>query len=207
MVINIAFNISDPLKSKIIELSECIRDRHGSDWWVDDDRYHLHLPLYLFECPEHNLDRLVEESKNFAGSLRRIEVVVDSLFHNGKGLIMVDFSTPKQLYNYHVKALGVYNPIREGMLREKYRDTEYLKSLPEEDRHKIEKYGHLWVLDKYNPHVTISRLKDLGLADRLADENRADLVGQKAFITRLQVHEAIFGPKGYTKILVDEEIR
>lgn len=204
--VNIGFNISNPLREEIYKISQKIRDEYGSDWWVDDIRYHLHFPLFLMECPEQNRHKLIQVAKEFVKNLQPIEVKSNNIFASESGLIMISFAVSRQLLEFHERCLELFNPIREDFQREKYQDQVFLNSLPEVDRKNILKYGHIWVLEKYQPHITIARIKDKSLAQRVVSEYRNLFLDKSSELERFQIHEPIFGPNGKTILLVDEPL-
>ncbi|MFA6250819.1 MAG: DUF1045 domain-containing protein [Candidatus Shapirobacteria bacterium] len=206
-VINVAFNISNPLHDLIIKISLEIRDEYGSEWYVDDERYFLHYPLYLFAAPKRNEAKITEVAKNFGDILHRVEVESEEVFFNGGGLVMIKFKDNNKTYDYHQKALQLFNPLREGCQRDKYENESYRKTLPSDDQDKLNKYGHIYVLDRYESHITIARVRDLDVCQLLVNKYRKRLIGQKAMIDRLQVHEAVFGPEGKTVLIVDQALK
>jgi hypothetical protein len=49
ILINIGFNISNPLHDLIVNTSLDIRDRYGSDWYVDDNKYQIKRILKSYQ--------------------------------------------------------------------------------------------------------------------------------------------------------------
>jgi 2'-5' RNA ligase len=202
--INIAFTISEPLRSEIINSSLEIREKYNSDFWIDDKQYFLHLPLYLIDCPEHNREKIKQVTEECAKLFSKIKVEVINTFYNGKGLIMIGFAINPDLYKFHLKALDSFNPLRENCLRDKYKDENYLNQLEIGDKEKVLKYGHIWVLEKYAPHITIARIKNNDeLANKIVEEYAPSFSGKSCNIERLQVQEAIFGENDRNIMLAD----
>ncbi|MFA5828427.1 MAG: DUF1045 domain-containing protein [Candidatus Shapirobacteria bacterium] len=207
IVVNVVFNIENPLHDDIVEISLEIRDKYGSDWFVDDQRYFLHHPLYLFAAPKKNERKIIEISKKFLKSLSKVDVTIENLFFNQSGLVMIKFNDNKQIYDYHCQSLDLFNPLREGLVREKYRNQSFVQTLEKDEQKKLKEYGHIYVLDRYEPHVTIARIRDLDVCQQIVNEYRERLVGKQSSINKLQVHEAVFGPEGKSVLIVDEAIK
>jgi len=207
IVVNVAFNIENPLHDEVVRTSLEIRDKYGSDWFVDDQRYFLHYPLYLFAAPKKNEQKIIQASREFAKGLKQVQVEIEDLFFNQSGLIMIKFNNNKQVYDYHCQSLNLFNPLREGLIREKYRNQNFIQTLEKDEQKKLKEYGHIYVLDRYEPHVTISRIKDLDVCQQIVNGYRDRLVGKRSRINRLQVHEAVFGPEGKSVLIVDEVIK
>lgn len=206
IIVNVAFNLSNPLHDLIIRTSLDIREKYNSSWYVDDKRYYFHFPLYLFAAPLKNKGRIIEVSKDFAKELRPEKVETNGLRFSDSGLVMVGFLRNKTVNDYHERAVELFNSLREGLLRDKYEDENYLETLPKEDREKLEKYGHIYVYDRYEPHITIAKIESDDIRKPIRKKYEKLLANQKSKLERFQVHEAIFGAEGRSELLVDEEL-
>ena len=69
---------------------------------------------------------------------------------------MIYFNFSKEVYKFHETAVELFNPFREGLIREKYKDPIILSKLDS----KIKKYGSQYVFEYYESHVTIARVKN-----------------------------------------------
>lgn len=134
VTLNIFFKISNPLYQEIVKTSIEINQQYKSDFIVDDKIHFPHLPLYLFAAPMKNKSKIIQVTKNFAESIKPFVVKTTGIVIGEDGLIMVNFKTNKELYYYHLQALKMFNPLREGRLREKYQDEEYFASLSKVDQ-------------------------------------------------------------------------
>jgi 2'-5' RNA ligase len=206
VTLNLFFKISQLLYGDIIKASIEIRRRFKAEWWVDDQRYFPHLSLYLFEAPVKNRSKIIETAKDFAAEINLFEVKVVGMNVSTNGLIMVDFEKNKVIYDYHLRALKLFNPLRGGRQRDKYQDPEYLASLPKLDREKILQYGHRWVLDKYQPHITISQVKDSDISKKVVEEYEGRFKGEKARAVALRLSQALFEPENKSLLLFDQPL-
>ncbi|MBN1618291.1 hypothetical protein JW887_03025 [Candidatus Dojkabacteria bacterium] len=204
--LNAVFSISEPLKSEIIKISLEIKEKYGSTWWLDNKQYYLHLPLYLFACNKSSVPKAIEAGEKFAAKLEPIEVKVEDLFKSHGGLIMIKFSLPEKLYQYHIESLEIFNPIRNGCLRDKMKNKEFLEKLSDTERKNIDDYGHIWIKDKYSPHVTIARIEDESIANEIIDKYKFKFIGKKALIERFQIHEAFYGVDDRVELALDVKI-
>ncbi|MDO8579371.1 MAG: DUF1045 domain-containing protein, partial [bacterium] len=75
----------------------------------------------------------------------------------------------------HEKIVSVLNPLREGRIRDKYK--EYHMEFNSEELENIEKYGYPGAMDLYNPHLTITRLKDENKAKEILSTIEWDISG------------------------------
>lgn len=202
-LVNVGFNLTSPLKDQIIKESCAIRDTYGSTWWVDNERYHLHLSVYLFDCTDSDFEKIPEVSSDLCKLLSRITVTITDVYANQSGLIFLAFSLPDALYEFHCHAVEAYNIVRNGMLREKYRTEEGLQTLQPQDREKVLKYGHIYVYDRYRPHVSIARIPSVEEQKVIVEQLKTVFVGKSCELDRFQVHEAFFGENDRTELIFD----
>lgn len=205
-LLNIGFNIANPLHDLICKVSQEIRDNYGSDWYIDDQRYHLHYPLFLFKAPEDNFPKIINTTKSFAKEIKKTEVECIDLISNQSGLIMMIFNENDIIYKYHLRSLDLYNTFRNGLQRDKYNTKEKIKSFTVEEQQNINEFGHIYVKNLYKPHITIARISKIEDRDKIITKYKKIFVGQKSYINSLRVHSAIFGPHGKTILLADELI-
>lgn len=207
VTLNVFFKISDPLYKEIIETSKEIGCKFNSTFIVDDKRFFSHLPLYLFAAPVKNKAKIVKVARKFAGSIKPFKVMATKVVSAANGLVMVDFEKNEELYNYHLQALNLLNPLREGCQREKYQDEKYLHSLPEKDQEKLREYGHLYVLGKYHPHITIARIEDDVSRQQVVKEYENKFFGRTAAIEALRITKELFEPVNRSVLILDSSLQ
>lgn len=206
IILSVYFNIAESLHSEITKASLEIRDIYGANWFIDNRRYYLHLALYLFEAPKRNIEKILREAKKLAKTIDPTPIKIKGMSANQEGLVFIDLEENSELRQYHCQIVENLNPFREGVLREKYKDEEHLKTLPADAREKLQKYGHRWVLDKFHPHITLSKLLDPKRCKEVIKTYENKFVGRTSQTTSLRIHEAIYGPNGRSIILLDEKL-
>lgn len=203
IIVNVAFNIANPLHDQIIAISAEIKEKFDTMWYVDDQRYHLHFPVYLFAAPERNRDKIKGKAGEYARGIEQVVVKTRSLMSTGSGLVMIDFELTPEIYDIHKKAVEMFNPLREGYLRDKYDDPEKIRELAPEDRRHVRDFGDIFVLEKFAPHITIARIKNAEMRQEVVDNYASIFRSRTSNLSRLQVHEAIFGVDDRTELLCD----
>lgn len=206
MVLNVFFKISEPLYGQIVKASLEIGQRFKSDFVADDKVHFPHLSLYLFAAPARNKSKIIQATKNFAQFIKPFEVKATRVVIGEKGLIMINFEKSKEIYHYHLQALKLFNPLREGEQREKYQDEKYLASLPKKDQDKINRYGHRWVLDKYQPHITTATVEDLTTCKKIINQYGNRFRGKTAEVTALRIAQEIWEPENRSILLFDQAL-
>lgn len=208
ITVNIAFNISNPLHDIIIETSLAIRNDYGSDWFVDESRYHLHFPVYLFSAPAKNESLIIKKAQTYLSTLKKIPIKSQGLIDNQSGLLMVKFELSQRIKEMHEQAVEIFNPLRGNCLREKYKDYLLLSKLSSKDKEYLSRFGSQYVLDNYRPHITIARLKDDRNRREAMTKYRNRFINVKSNLVRLQIHKAIFkeGKSDKTILIYDEDL-
>ena len=205
IVVNVAFNISNPLHDKIVKISCEIRDKYNSSWYLDDKRFFLHMPVFLMATPERNRKEIIDAGMVYAKSLKVIPLKSKGLI-SSDNLVMIDFEDNKELYNYHLKAIEIFNPLREGQVRNKYKEMKYLQNLSVKNRDKVKIYGYTHVLENFHPHITIARLDSNSYREKVINLYNRQFEKSESQISRLQIHEAMFEPENKNVLLVDIEL-
>lgn len=203
IILNIAFSISNPLHDQILKASLEFHKKYGSEWLVDDKKIFLHLTLFLMAAPAKNRRKIIAAGKKFARQFKPATLISSGFSISKDGLIMLDFKPSAPVYRYHCQAIELFNPLREGMLRDKYEDKEYFGSLSQKEKSKILKYGHRYVLNEFLPHISIGFVELATDRRKAIKKYKKILVGQKVETTRFQIVEAFVGPSQKNVMLLN----
>ena len=130
----------------------------------------------------------------------------DDLFLGKGGLIMLNFKKSSELVNYHSQALELFNPLREGALREKYQDQKYFDSLSEDVQENISRYGHRWVLKHYQPHITLSRIEESFVAQKIIKKYKIFFEKRRAGVVGLRITQDQIEPVDKNVLIFDKKI-
>ena len=192
ILINIGFSLSEPLHKTILDISQQIRDDYNSDWYLHDEKYHLHFPMYLIPIPEKDKSKIPNIADQYLKHCQKLNVTVKDIFCNSNGLIMVKFALTKELLELHTLSLKYFNPLRDNLQRDKYLNKGYISGLSQKEQSYIKKYGSEYVLDNYVPHVTIARIESIVEREEILNKYRNVLINSEGTLNRLQVHTAVF---------------
>jgi len=209
MLVNVGFNITNPLHDEIVNTSVEIRDKFGSKWFMDDVRYHLHFPAYLFAAPSGSEKEIAEISRAYIKLTKRLEIKSKDLISSKSGLVMITFDQNEELFKLHTEAVRLFNPVRKGLLRDKYKDPKYTSKYSAGDKEKIKKYGSVHVFENYEPHITIANIENSEICEKVVDKYKKRFINKVSSLDRLQVHTPIFaeGDDDKTVLLFDEKIK
>lgn len=162
--LNTAFTPPKEVSEKAIELSRAISNKVESYFVLDGIQFHPHITIYPPEYPEENIVKVLETVERITKSIKPIKFKYAGLDAN-QGYIGVNFKPSPDIQETHELIVSGLNALREGRIREKYNDSqmEFTSSQLEN----VKRYGHPDTMDLYNPHLTITRLKDENEAEEI----------------------------------------
>lgn len=164
--INIAFMPPADVAGEVARLSMEIGDKEESCFVIDNQNFYPHITIYGVEFPAHNLERVLSDVEELAKNLLAIQFKFKKVATE-EGYIGIECEGTEEIANTQKAIIEKLNSLREGHIREK--DRKQNMELSERDRN-IQKYGHPDIMSLYKPHVTIIRLQDKQVAQRVAAE-------------------------------------
>ena len=165
--LNVAFRIPDDIAKVVIDLSREIAEKEETYFVLDGVEYFPHISNYSVEFPEKNLDKVIRAVEDLSKEFSPVEFIFEKNKANG-GWIAPYFTYTQQLKDIQAKFVEKLNFLRENRIKEKILTDERFSSKDEKEN--IERYGHPWVLELYDPHLTITKLKDAMTAEKIANE-------------------------------------
>lgn len=166
--LNIAFIPPDDVASEVVKLSGNIGKKEESYFCVDNLNFYSHITIYSPEYPVYNLEKVLDAVAELSKKLVPIKFIFKSI-KTGQGFIGVEFDYSEEIKNIHESIVEKLNPLREGHIREKY-SASYQMEFSEEKKNNIQKYGYPNSMSLYHPHMSISRLKNAKVAEKIARE-------------------------------------
>src|SRR5258708_30327964 len=161
--LNIAILPDAERKNKSIELSRKVAAEIPSYFVLDGESLHPHFTVYQAHYPLRNLDKLKKAVDEIAQRLSGLEITMDSFRVVLGTFIFWGCEKTGELINAQSGAIGLANPLREGLIMPQLMDRE---GLTDEDRGDIKNFGSLLIGPRYDPHITITRIKNPNDAER-----------------------------------------
>jgi 2'-5' RNA ligase len=167
--INIAIKPPEKVAEKVMAANSETGNKYKVDFALDGINYYPHLTLYHVECPEKNLENIFQTLEKLLPKLGRIKLAFREV---GREQISVSvyFSLSQEIRDFHEKIIEKINPLRDGRIRDKYRELGQVSNLTSEQKENILKYGHPELMNLYKPHITIARLEDEVTAEKAVNE-------------------------------------
>jgi hypothetical protein len=112
------------------------------------------------------LEKVIETTEKLSKEFSPVELEFKNLRADRafSGYVVASFENSDEVKDIHEKIIHTLNPLREGNVREKDRTA---SGMGEEN---FKKYGYPMVMDLYDPHVTITKLKDETNAEKIVSE-------------------------------------
>jgi 2'-5' RNA ligase len=166
--INIAFKPPVEIAEQVAKLSEEISKKEDVYFVIDSQNFYSHITIYSPEYPKHNESKILEAIEELVKKFSPVKFVPKGI-ETSQGYIGVKAEYLDEIRKIHESIVEELNPMREGHLREKYINA-YNMKFSEEKIQNIQKYGYADSMNFYNPHMTITRLKDESAAEKAAKE-------------------------------------
>src|SRR3989344_6417882 len=149
-----------------IEISKKFSRDLETEFALDGKEFNPHITCYPVEYPQRNLLKVSEYVESIAGEDRKFLVNLTGLEISQEGnafSVGIAVVKNKEIDNLHRGIIEKLNPLREGHLREVYKNPNYIEKFPPDKREIMKKIlsdvGYARVLDVYDPHISITQFK------------------------------------------------
>lgn len=161
MNLNVVLQPIDELQRAVIALSQRVGEGADTHFVLDGVSFHSHMTLYKATIAGERLPEVLAAVTDLAArppfSSEFIRVGSE------RGYLLLRFNRTSELMDLHTAVIGVINPLRNGHARV---HTKYTLTARQAEQNR--RYGHPRVLDAFEPHMTITRLRNPSEADRIA---------------------------------------
>lgn len=140
-----------------------------------------HLTIYMLDFPKKNERKVTATLRKLAKEARPIRFTSLRYRNSGGGYTDVLYKKNRSIIQLQKKIITAINPLREGVIRAKYKTG--LASLSKQVKKNIKMFGFSSLGREYKPHLTFTRfaegrkaiLKDLPRQDFSFDANEIGL--------------------------------
>lgn len=167
VLMTIVFAIPEPFSGGFVDLNRKLSKENKTRFVSEFPIFTPHITIYQAEFPKRNESKVLEEVKSMANSSERLLFVSDKPSVKGRYVAM-NFKRSKEIENFSRHVVERLSPLREGNVKEVYRNS--VQNLSKEESDNVAKWGYPYVMDLYNPHVTILALDDERDAQGVAKE-------------------------------------
>ena len=183
--LNVVFQPPTEMVKAAISLSRKINKDNESFFVLDGIMFYPHITIYSPKYPMLNRDVVSEMVKNIAMQFSKLSFKFKEI-KSHQGFIGINFQNTPQIKEIHKKIVESLNPLREEHIRDKYeRDDCHVRYSIKQQKN-IKLFGYPDVLDLYQPHLAIIRLKDESMAKEIAKEIKWK--SKEFFVSKLAIY-------------------
>ena len=159
-------------------ISSKLSNKFHTFFTLDSKNFFSHITLYSPELPISNYEKISSTISSIANAYDVFEIEFDELMAMKGGNVFANYKYSESLGLLRQNVVSNLNPLREGVIRDKYKDLKYL-SLKEKEE--VEQYGY--PINRYHfPHITLSVLQNPSEAT-----NAVQVIGRQTFPASLTV--------------------
>jgi len=198
--LNTVFKLPGEITEKVVTLSKEIGEKNETVFTLDGIQFHPHITIYSPEYPESNIDKILKTLKEIASRTAKIQLNFQEI-KSHDGYIGIYFKLSPEIKSLHEEIVAKLNPLRKSHLREKYQSgSDYQMDFSPGQLENITKYGYPDAMNLYKPHLTIIRLKDALLSEKIAKDLKWEFT--QFLIEKLALYK--MGEHGTCKELLGE---
>ncbi len=162
--LNVVVLPDEKTKKQILSWSRVIAERWKTNFVLDDATYIPHLTLYQTRYPSKNIEQIKNVIRQFALGIKPFKVALSgiSAFY---GFLFYDAVKEKTLLENHSQLVDLLNPFREGHITEEQQGMLESSEISDAMKEGIVLWGSPVSKDQFIPHITITRLTQMGEAE------------------------------------------
>lgn len=124
-----------------------------------------HLSIYQAAYPAQNEEKLFEVVERIAAETSPFEITLQGFSVFWETFLFWDVVKTAELTSLHLRLLSELNPLREGVRLPIHEQILADERVPLEFRESIRRYGNPLCGRQERPHVTLTRLKEVSVAE------------------------------------------
>ena len=158
--LNIAIRFEDQLLDQMGELLTGLDERYEVKYIADNKNSIPHITLYQNIFPAKKLKEIEQLLSDIAGNTSEFTLRFNRLIHN-RSTIWAGFERTPELISLHQRITEEVQPLRDGLVEEQFKeDHPVFLALPEQKKEMLAKWGHPYVMDAFDPHISLLKLVD-----------------------------------------------
>src|SRR3989344_55194 len=195
--LNTAFIPPKEVGEKAVELSKAISEAAEVYFVLDGIQFYPHITIYPPEYPGEKVSEVLETVEQVSKSFSPIKFKY-SRIGSLQGYVGISLENTLEIKAIHQQIVEALNTLRQGRIREKY--FGYQMEFTPAQLKNIKDYGYPDAISLYNPHLTITRLKDESNAKEILPTIKWDI--PEFVIDKIGVYKS--GEHGTCRELVRE---
>ncbi len=160
--------------------------------------FYPHLNIYDLSVPKDNMKAIVKKLKAFVSTQKSFKIKTGKINSFSFGAIFLEVNKSKQLESLHK------NIVKEILVfKGEYIDKDYLspnRKYTKRQKELLMTYGNPFVLDQFQPHITIGNIFDKKQLKNICKELNSQLKSQEFVIESVHITIENKGSKTTKKI-------
>lgn len=155
---NTALAVYIPLPSDVCaalrtSCEEAVTRSGNSILEIDLRDMNYHVTLFMSAFPTHNINNILDIVQRLTPLHQTLHLRGHGISVNGSGkMLFLDIVRGEDLMTRHNMIVEALAPLREGFCMPGFKEADWL---PPKNSVYLARYGFPWVLDEYQPHVTL----------------------------------------------------
>ena len=153
---NIVIYPPKEVSEQAISFSKRLKKK-GSLLVLDGKNHFPHVTLYMTEFPLKSVAKVIKLLKQVAAETKPFQLGHLKYRQNKDGYVDVGYRRSKNVNKFQRKIIGLLNPLRDGLVRDK--DRMRINQMSATEQKNIRRYGYRSVGARYFPHMTFTKLE------------------------------------------------
>ena len=162
--LNIAIIPDLRIQEEALRLSELLSRNFDTHFVLNNQNLIPHVTISQARYPERNLGRVIDIVKAGTTKFKPFKVNLNTFDVRYGQFVFWNAERTPNLVAFHQQVVNVTNPLREGLVIE---HVAAMEGLTPEDVSDRENYGALLIGPRYQPHITLTRLKQTTLVEEI----------------------------------------
>jgi len=145
---------------------DIVKDKSGTRS-LEKNPDHAHISLYVGIFPVSNKEKVINTVRDISSGFKPIEINPKGL-GNKSGYVSISFYAKDDLMLFHKTLMNRLNPLREGLVKDIYTNSDVLKRLDPKEIENMKKWGYPYGFKNFNPHITLFKFEDERYAEEVA---------------------------------------
>jgi len=168
--VKVVFEIPTEVADEAVKLSKFIAKNRKVFFTLDKHllyplQVHPHITIYDPEFPEHNLDSIIENTRQIARKSKPVQLAFTNMGFNDGGYAIANFALTPEISRFQKNIINGLDSLREGHVMDSIKDL--MSSEPNHDMNYMDKYGAVHIFEFYKPHLSLTRFQNAADAKAL----------------------------------------
>ena len=142
---------------KAIEMSKAVSEHLPTHFVLNATNRLPHITVYQAHFPRHNMDAVKKNISDIASVVKPFEVTLDRTTISYRTFLFWNCVKTQKLTHLQQQVIASVNHLRNGLLLP---SLQTITHLSKDDQNDIKQYGALLIGPRYEPHITITRIRN-----------------------------------------------